>query len=254
MADTSTWSHQDLRALFDRMSEHVGDWQGLPIMLGEDTPLVLAKGHPYHDLYRELKQTDDAMVEVEVIVGGPSGPIPPDERVVNSWFSRVRNCQVYVLDGGGRRYAATRRVSPDRSMDRLTFWLRTIGATDAWDLTAEARARETLRAMLSERQWEHYDLTGSFLETSPRSRVTYLFRRLRPTIALSPRGRNGTDDVMRCLAVLCLHPIGYYAQSWGGCMVPSDDVMAHLAWMRGDEAGYWKAANQHEPSAPEAGI
>ena len=33
-----------------------------------------------------------------------------------------------------------------------------------------------------------------------------------------------------------------------------DDVIAHLTLMRADEAGYWKAANQHQPSSPEAGL
>lgn len=138
-------------------------------------------------------------------------------------------------------------------MDRLDLWLKTMGACDAWDLDAEHRARDTLRAMLTERQWMHYDMCGSFFETSPRSRLTYVFRRLRPTIALSFRGRDGREWV-RCLAVLCLHPIGYYARSWAGCMVPSDDVIAHLSWMRGDEAGFWRQANQHDPASPEAGL
>ena len=59
---------------------------------------------------------------------------------------------------------------------------------------------------------------------------------------------------MRCLAVLCLHPIGYYANSWAGCMVPSDDVIAALAMMRGDEAMFWGKAVKHEPHEPEAGL
>jgi len=142
-------------------------------------------------------------------------------------------------------------------MDRLDLWLTTIGASDAWDLDAEYRARDMLRSMLTERQWRHYDLTGAFFEESPRSRLTYVLRRLRPTIALSDRGRHGPSTPhsrMRCIAVLCLHPIGYYNRSWGGCLVPTDDVIAHLTWIRGDEAGFWKHANQHKPSAPEAGL
>lgn len=140
-------------------------------------------------------------------------------------------------------------------MDRLKMWLLTMGASDAWDEGAEHRARDTLREMLSERQWRHYDLTGSFLETSPRSRLTYVFRRLRPTLAMSPRPRPGSlNDSMNCIAVLCMHPIGYYAQTWAGCMVPTDDVIAHLSWMRGDEAGFWAQANQHDAWAPEAGL
>ena len=140
-------------------------------------------------------------------------------------------------------------------MDRLRLWLCTLGASDAWDIDAEIKAMEKLAGMLSERQWRHYCLTGSFLETSSRSRLTYVFRRSRPTVVLTPRSKwwRPTDE-MRCLAVLCLHPVGYYDQTWAGCMVPSDDVIAHLLSMRGDEAYFWRKANQHPPSAPEAGL
>ena len=59
---------------------------------------------------------------------------------------------------------------------------------------------------------------------------------------------------MRVVAVLCLHPIGYYENTWAGCLVPSDDVIAHLTMMRADEAHYWSKANQHDPASPEAGL
>lgn len=239
----ATMTQADVRGICDAMSEWAGDWQGIPVPLGEDMPLVLAKDHPLAAVYnRPVKRTcgTDDVVE--------------DERIVNSWFSRKRNCEVYVVESAGVYSAVTLPRSPDRSMDRLTLWLQTMGAADAWELDAEHKARETLRAMLSERQWMHYDLTGSFFETSPRSRLTYVFRRLRPTLALTPRGKNGREGTMLCLAVLCMHPIGYYSRSWAGCMVPSDDVIAHLAWMRGDEAGFWRQANQHDPASPEAGL
>lgn len=139
-------------------------------------------------------------------------------------------------------------------MDRLGFWLRTMSAADAWSLDAEATARDKLQGLLNERQWRSYDLTGAFFETSPRSKVSYLFRRLRPTVALSPRWDQPGVDSMRCLAVLCLHPVGYYQRSWAGCMTPTDDVIAHLLFMRGDEAGFWGKAVQHDPSEPEAGL
>jgi hypothetical protein len=37
-------------------------------------------------------------------------------------------------------------------------------------------------------------------------------------------------------------------------MTPTDDVIAHLLLMRGDEAEYWGQANQHRPESPEAGL
>ena len=253
------WTWAESREWVDALSGYVGDWQGIPVPLGEDNPMVLAKGHPLRDFYRTL-YTPRVPAEVrppepeEYSHSCSTTDVCEEERVVNEWFCRKRNLQVLVVDRDGKRYSLAYPVSPDRSMDRLTMWLQTIGAADAWDPEAERQARETLRAMLTERQWMHYDLTGSFFETSPRSRITYVFRRLRPTIAMSPRGKNGNNETMRCLAVMCLHPIGYYDRSWGGCMVPSDDVIAHVAWMRGDEANYWRHANQHAPSSPEAGL
>lgn len=205
-------------------------------------PLVVHPDHPLYGFY----QRAESVVE--------NTDRDDDRRIVNHWFSLRRQCDVYVVDRGGKRSVLTVPISPDRSMERLTYWILTMGACDAWHLDAEYRARDTLRAMLSERQWMHYEMTGSFFETSPRSGLTYVFRRLRPTIAMSPRNKRPDDDHMRCLAVLCLHPIGYYANSWAGCMVPSDDVIAHLSWVRGDEAGFWKHANQHASSSAQAGL
>lgn len=254
---TEAFTQADARRFCDELSEHVGDWQGIPVMLGEDMPLVLAKGHPLEPIYRQLNQTGG--VEIELLVDDKfecrPGDVTAEERIVNEWYSWRLNARVLIVDRGGKRFALKVPVAPDRSMDRLTYWIQTIGAADAWDLEAERRARETLRSMLSERQWMHYDLTGSFFESSPRSRLTYVFRRLRPTIAMTGRSkRDGVEREMRVLAVLCMHPIGYYAQTWAGCMVPSDDVIAHLSWMRGDEARFWKHATQHDPASPEAGL
>lgn len=259
----SEWSHEDVRAALDKMSDHIQEWQGVPIPLGEDLPLVLTEGHPLAGLFgRKAAQESDVEIQLvpdshyaehEAAFTCTTDDVRDDERVVNEWYSRKRQCKVIVFQRAGRAFCCTVPVSPDRSMDRLDLWIKTIGASDAWDLDAEYTARDTLRAMLTERQWRHYDLTGCFLEQSTRSGLTYVFRRLRPTLALTFKDRRGRECV-RCLAVLCMHPIGYYDRTWGGAMTPTDDVLSHLIWMRGDEANYWKNANQHEPSSPEAGI
>lgn len=93
-------------------------------------------------------------------------------------------------------------------------------------------------------------MTGAFIETSPRSGVTYMFRRLRPTLAI----KAGPDGDLRILCGLCLHPIGYYAGTWGGAMCPTDDVIAHLCLMRGDEPKFWANSNQHEANHPACGV
>ena len=84
---------------------------------------------------------------------------------------------------------------------------------------------------------------------SKRSQVTYMFRRGRPTIAIRQDETGGFP-----LCALCLHPIGYYADTWAGVMCPTDEVIAHLLMMRGSEEKYWANANQHPVDHPAAGI
>lgn len=234
----------------DAYGDHIGEWQGVPVPL-DGIKLRLCKGHPLAD----------KVTEAEAILSSGQSAFAchakdMDDVLVNEWFSHRRHARVFVVRSllTGRYSAVTAPVPVDHSMKRLNFWLTTIGATDAWKINAEARALEKLGELVSGRQMRHYILTGSFIETSKRSQVTYLFRRLRPTVAMSPRNRDPGIDSMRCLAVLCLHPVGYYQDTWAGCMVPTDDVIAHLMLMRGDEPGFWRQATQHPPWAPEAGL
>ena len=97
--------------------------------------------------------------------------------------------------------------------------------------------------------FESYCLTGHFAEVSKRSQVTYLFRKGRPTIAIRQDEEGGYP-----LCALCLHPIGYYGDTWAGVMCPTDEVIAHLLMMRGSEAKYWANANQHPVDHPAAGV
>lgn len=230
-------THEQMRGRLTELSEMIGAYEGIPVPLD---------GEPIVDSPRE----DGGGREIRVC---RSDVVREDERVVNAWTDHKRNRRVYVMDKGGRRSALVEPLSPDRSMERFTMWMSTLGASDAWEFEAEVKAMELLQSMITDRQFRHYVLTGSFLEESPRSNLIYLFRRLRPTVVMSPRNGSGRDYI-RCLAVLCLHPIGYYEGSWAGCMVPSDDVVAHLTMMRGDEAGFWGKANQHRPHEAEAGL
>lgn len=133
--------------------------------------------------------------------------------------------------------------------------IATLGAARAWDFEAELRAQETLMRHVTPWAFQCYIMTGSFLESSARSGVTYLFRRLRPTLALTGNpDSEGRDVGMRFLAALCAHPVGYYDGSWAGALVPTDDVIAHLLLMRSDEHLFWKQCNQHPAWAPEAGL
>lgn len=258
-SDKPEWSHEANRAMIDEISDYVQEWQGFPVPL-PDLPLMLNTTHALRPILHDYdyQARHEAGVEFRFHVGGPN-EVFESEVIVNSWFNFALNVTVHVYhgirkDGSVVPFVIKELRSPDGSMDRLTMWMTTIGASDAWDHKAERTARSKLRGMLTERQYRHYDLTGSFFETSERSGVTYLFRRLRPTVAMSAKGGKHPTENMHCLAVLCMHPIGYYARSWGGCMVPSDDVIAHLSFMRSDEARYWGVANQHEAWRPEAGL
>lgn len=128
---------------------------------------------------------------------------------------------------------------------------QTLGAQEAWGIEQEGAALQTLATLVPHRQFKQYLLTGSFLETSERSGLTYMFRKLRPTIAIDARDKSKPATI-RC--ALCLHPIAYYRGSWAGAMCPTDDVIAHLMLMRGDEPMFWKRANHHPSWRPEAGL
>lgn len=131
----------------------------------------------------------------------------------------------------------------------LTHDLRTLGCAEAWGLEQENTALQLLASLVDARRYRQYLLTGSFIETSQRSRVTYMFRRLKPTVAI----RNH-DGKLKVMCSLCLHPIAFYEGSWAGAMTPTDDVIAHLMLMRGDESMFWRKSNQHPAWRPEAGL
>lgn len=167
-------------------------------------------------------------------------------KLVNEWWSRSRQTHVMLWrEPDGRlqwgRLPAANHLRSD---------IRTMGCSIAWSAAAECKAHEKLADLIPDHLYRGYFLTGMFLETSRRSGVTYLFRRLKPTVALRP----GRDDDMRIIACLCLHPIGYWVDSWAGALCPTDDVIAHLLLMRSDEPFYWKKANQIAPYRPEAGL
>jgi hypothetical protein len=77
-----------------------------------------------------------------------------------------------------------------------------------WPVEAEQKAQQKLTSLIPAKQFELYQLTGHFAETSKRSEVTYLFRIGRPTIAMRE-----SEEGSYWLCALCLHPIGYYGNT-----------------------------------------
>lgn len=234
-------SWDTLIGLVNLAASEAGEWSGAPMPVN-GIPLVLEPRYPFPKLNGACfgppdKEDSPALDSSE----------PGVATLVNRWYShdRGQNVSVWRDDLGP---FATRE--PSHGAGKLTFWLGTIGASRAWSLDAELQAREALRGLLKDSAYRYYELTGAFLETSPRSKVIYLFRRNRPTVAITAQGKDG----LRILAVLCLHPIGFYQGTWAGCMVPTDDVIAHLMMMRGDEHLFWRKANSHPLYANEAGL
>lgn len=220
-----------LRNGLRRVAEMRGDWAGIPMPLPGERLII----EPTYPKAAEL-----------AAIGRP----PRDESDLagvtfrNSWWSHSKRAEVYVWEEGGKVMHAV--LPPNR---RIDMELTTLNCAEAWGIEQEGTAIRLLGQHVKHRQFKQYMLTGQFLERSERSGVVYMFRKLRPTIAMATKG-----DRVRILCALCMHPIAYYADSWAGAMTPTDDVIAHLMLMRGDEKMFWRRCNQHAPWRPEAGI
>lgn len=215
-------------------------WAGIPMPLG-DQPLVIEPRFPNAKLLMSIgaakeKPADNAKVD-ELL----------DSKLRNIFWSWHKRADIYVYQTKDGRidWGLIPRATS------ITQQLHTLGASDVWGIEQERKALDLLGGMIRHRQFKQYLLTGSFLERSERSHVSYMFRKLRPTIAIK---ENAAGTGMKVLAVLCMHPIAYYEDSWAGAMTPTDDVVAHLAMMRGDEHLFWKRCNQHPAWRPEAGV
>lgn len=171
----------------------------------------------------------------------------------NKWWSQRLRKDVFVVNSNeqpGKVFGAAFRRGHD-----FAYVMRTLDCQYAWGIEQEANAVHLLGTLIRHHQFKQYMMTGMFAEKSKRSGVTYLFRRLRPTVAIDAKIREDKpDEPARILCCLCMHPIAYYEGTFAGAMCPTDDVIAHLMLMRGDEAMYWRRANQHPPHVPEAGL
>jgi hypothetical protein len=219
------------------------DWSGLPVpVVGLSLVLEPRYKHKSLETFRWKECYDENGVRHAI----PEEPLPQasDFRRVNSWWNDKYQVTIVVFqDKQGRaRFSVVKE-------DRLSFTLRTLEAAAAWPVEAEEKAQKKLASLIREDLFELYMLTGHFSEASKRSQVTYLFRKGRPTIAMRE-----IEEGSYWLGALCLHPIGYYGDTWAGVMCPTDEVIAHLLMMRGSEEKYWANANQHPLDRPAAGV
>lgn len=226
-----TWDQ--VRSAVAQLAADAGEWAGAPLPVS-CAPLVMEPRYPFAGLAGSRLGEEDT-------------PEAHGVTVRNSWYSHQRSSTVYICEDADGIF---KFIQPEYGAKRLEFWLNTMGAcAEAFSSDTEAKAVETLGTLLKPGQFDCYRLAGCFPETSRRSGVTYIFRKLRPTIALRQSGKG-----MRILATLCLHPIGYYEGTWSGVMAPTDDVIAHLMLMRGSEPKFWAKANHHPTWKAEAGL
>lgn len=221
-----------MRQALASIASNTNEWAGIPMPI-EGERLVIEPSFPW----------------AEVLSGEAIKEDAEDEgwQLRNKWYCPRWRCEILVMQDPEGRVVHGKVPA----FHHIRYDLSTLGCSDVWGIEQEGRAVQLLGTMLRHRQFKQYLMTGMFLETSKRSGTVYLFRRLKPTIAIAA---GSPDDGMKILAALCMHPIAYYEGSWAGAMVPTDDVIAHLSLMRGDEHMFWKRCNQHPPYRPEAGL
>lgn len=223
--DRCAHARNQLRAL----AEQTDEWAGFPLPI-EGEELIVDPSYPWADFIGNHYKRDREAAEDSL-------------KIRNEFYSHKLRRYIVVFEDDGKIKATLRPYHP------LDYLLRTMGCADAWGIEQESRAVHTLAQLLGHKQFKQYMLTGLFIETSQRSRISYVFRRLRPTVAIATQG-----DKLNILCTMCMHPIGYYDGSFAGAMCPTDDVIAHLMLMRGDEHMFWKRCNQHDPNMPQAGL
>lgn len=239
-----------LRGALREIAERESEWAGIPMPL-EDIPLTIEPTFPRAKELSAIGQKPERSAEDEGV------------KYRNRFYSHKLRCDIYIWNESDGRLC----WGPVAAVHSLNHQLQTLGASYAWGIEQESKALNLLGTLIRHHQFKQYLLTGMFMERSPRSGLTYLFRKLRPTVVIDarqesrPRYKIGNtsatwkeDRSALIMTCLCMHPIGYYQGSWAGAMTPTDDVISHLMLMRGDEPMFWRRANQHSPLRPEAGL
>lgn len=241
----------DLRTAVNRFAQKNGEWAGAP-MLVQGLKLRIEPRYPWQGLDGAAFERDDETDEereVQRISAILAEHYAKGHTCINWWYCFARDQYVYVIRGPDGKSRVTLRH--EHYGDRYSFLFNSLSvAYEAHSIDAEMRALETLRTNIKSHLWDLYVLCGMFIESSERSGITYIFRKGRPTLAM----HKTTGGKIAPFVALCLHPIGYYEDSFCGAMVPTDDILAHLLLMRGDEHRFWKKSNQHPLWAVQSGI
>lgn len=232
-------THRDIRDRLALVGAAAGEWAGIPLPLTGER-LVVEPSYRAAAVIAEI-DTRSALPEEDTRQYLSGSEI----KVRNIFYSWKWRRDVTVFEHEGKIKWRQRIGVSHFDQD-----LHTMGCSLAWGIEQENRAIELLSTLIGPHPLKQYLLTGMFIETSKRSQVSYVFRRLRPTLALTMR----EPKCVKILAALCMHPIAYYQGTWAGAMCPTDDVVAHLMMMRADEKMFWRRSNQHAAWRPEAGL
>lgn len=239
-----TVDREEMFREMNRIAEQFGCESGIPFPYMpsrdedsiNDYPLVLADRSPLK--FVEINQSLNEAAQRLAVRGF---------MIRNSWH-RLGDESVSVVrtergpyalrepDAGGR----LRKILAEFDVRQLT----------QQSVEAEFKAMESMKSKVNENQYRLYVLCGSFVERSDKSDIHYVFRKGKPTIAISFHGDQGG----RVLAALCMHPMGYYAFTHVGLMCPTDEVIAALLMMRGDERRFWAKSGQWHAADPRSGI
>lgn len=237
LKDGTSISQEEMHAKLNEVALDVGGLEyGVPLPPIHDMQrqMVMASDVPLHD-FRVVARTE---FEEE---------LAKKLKIRNSWSS-LGDQEVCVIDTEEGPMVLPRPHAGLRLRKILDSCILRSGMSIRAE--TELRAMDSLRKRINDRQWDCYVLSGVFAEKSVRSDIHYFFRKGLPTLACSYHGEpNG-----RVLAALCLHPIGYYQGSHVGLMCPTDEVIAHLLMMRGDERRYWASCGQWSASDTRSGI
>lgn len=201
------------------------------------------------------EKTYDAIMggKIEEAFHGPQISIRNELHIRRKINGRVREQLLVIFDAlpGGHSAPGQRvrhLVKEVGAVDdlKLGFYSTTADRSiEALTLIAEEKAYEKLAEILEPVDYKQYFLTGT-VHIPGRSGVIYVIRRGRPTIAY----RKDEKEQRRFIATLCLHPLGYFHDSWAGGMCPTDEVIAHILMIRSDEHHFWKRATHHSVDDP----
>lgn len=224
------WSNS--RNRLRNIAQKAGEWAGIPMPI-EGEELVVHPSYAFAGIVSPKRQSSEEQLTSD------------GYRIRNIFWSWRWRCKIAIVEKDGK-VDWTPIIGTGNN---LTMALSTLGCSFAWGIEQESRALKLLGELVRHVAFKQYLLTGMFLETSKRSGITYLFRKLRPTVAIHER-----HGKLAIMCALCMHPIAFYASSWAGAMCPTDDLIAHLMMMRGDEARFWRMCNQHPAYHQEAGL